>query len=127
MSKSEDKIREITCIACPIGCRLVIQPSEEGGYWIEGYTCLKGKQYAEQEMRDPKRLLTSTVKIRNGFLARLPVKTDQPIPKQEIFPAMQLLSELCIEAPVKMGQILIADLFGSGANIVATRDMGRIE
>lgn len=121
----ENRRKEITCIACPMGCKLSIQEvsEAEGGYLIEGYTCPKGKEYALQEMTDPRRMVTSTVRVEDGFLALVPVKTNRALPKELIFPAMEQINQVKLKAPVTIGQVVIANVCESGVDIVATRDM----
>lgn len=117
--------REITCIVCPIGCQLVAIPNNdsEWGYEVSGNQCKRGIDYAKNEIINPTRVLPTTVKIRNAHLPRLPVKTDKPIPKSKIFECMKVINSIEVEAPVKMGEIIIEDILGTGANIVATRSM----
>ena len=113
---------ELTCIACPMGCRLQIEETENG-YIIEGHTCPKGKKYALQELEDPRRMVTSTVSVENGFLALVPVKTAEPIPKNLIFDVMTQINSVVVEAPVFLGDVIVKDVAGTGIDIVATRDM----
>ena len=49
---------------------------------------------------------------------RLPVKTDRPIPKEKMMDCMELIDSCTASLPVSIGDILLADVFGS--NIVAT-------
>lgn len=71
--------RELTCICCPIGCRLTVEMNGEGIAKISGNTCDRGRVYAENECTNPQRIVTSTVLTRKGTLVS--VKTDKPIPK----------------------------------------------
>ncbi|NBG87818.1 DUF1667 domain-containing protein [Isachenkonia alkalipeptolytica] len=114
--------KEITCIACPMGCKLEIT-MEEDKYMIEGYKCKKGLEYGEQELKDPRRIITTTFTVKGGFLPLVPVKTDRPLPKGKIFELMKAIDRAFVEAPVKMGQILMEDFQDTGVNIVATRDL----
>ncbi len=114
--------KEITCIACPMGCKLEIIRDEDK-YVIEGYKCKKGLEYGEQELKDPRRIITTTVTVKGGFLPLVPVKTDKPLPKGLIFDLMKVIDGMSIEAPVEMGQILLENFQETGVNIVATRDL----
>lgn len=114
--------KEITCIACPMGCKLEIT-MEEDKYVIEGYKCKKGLEYGEQELKDPRRTVTTTFTVKGGFLPLVPVKTDRPLPKGKIFELMKEIDHGFVKAPVKMGQILMENFQDTGVNIVATRDI----
>lgn len=117
--------RELVCIVCPLGCRLTVEidVSAQSGYKIYGNKCPRGHAYALKEMTAPTRMLPTTVKISGSHLSRLPVKTDAPIPKTLIFEAMTLINEVAVTAPIKIGDIVIENILGTGSNIVATRTM----
>lgn len=118
--------REFTCISCPMGCRLTVYPNTEGEIIVEGYTCKRGLEYGKQELKDPRRNISSTVKIEDGMLAVLPVKTSVPIPKGKIFDVMQETSRKIIKAPIKVGDIIIENVLNTGSNIIASRSMEKI-
>ena len=117
-------MKELICIVCPKGCHLKID--ETDGYRVMGNSCPRGEEYGKNELLHPTRVLTSTVCIEGGLHQRLPVKTSAPIPKGMMMEAMKELDGLCLQAPVKSGQVLIRNLLGTGADIIATRDMDRI-
>lgn len=119
-------IREFTCISCPIGCRLKVEVSERGVEKIEGNRCPRGEAYAREEITDPKRILTTSVKVRGGDYPLVSVRTDKPIPKRLIPEAMAVLQAFALEAPVEMGQIVMPDLLGTGARVIATRTVRRM-
>lgn len=122
---NHDDHKELICIVCPIGCRLTVTKSaaEDEGFLVEGNKCNRGHGYAIKEMTNPTRVVTSTVIIRNGFLKRLPVKTDKPIPKSMIAACMDAINKVAVEAPIKINEMIIEDVLGTGANIIATRSM----
>lgn len=113
------------CIGCPLGCRLEVEEEEDQKQIVEvrGFSCKRGKEYAAQEHTDPRRMLTTTVKITGGRWARLPVKTSAPVPKTDIVALCESLRGVTVEAPVAMGAVIVHDALGSGVDIVATRDM----
>lgn len=115
--------RDIVCINCPMGCRLTVTETENGGWLIEGNQCKRGHDYAIREVTAPTRMLTSTVKVRNGFLPRLPVRTKTAIPKEKIFDAMKVVNHVVVDAPVKMGDVIVRDLLGTGVDLIASRDI----
>ncbi len=117
-------MKEFTCVSCPLGCRLRAE-EKNGEYIIEGYTCKRGLEYGLQEMRDPRRNISSTVRVKNGFLNLLPVKTSAPIPKDKIFSVMEEINKQEVSAPIKVGAVIIDNVLETGVSIVATRDMPR--
>lgn len=112
--------KDITCIVCPKGCRIAVDTGNPCS--ISGYSCPKGLEYAKNELLHPVRTVTSTVGITGAAHSRLPVKTDRDIPKELIFDCMKLIRETTVSAPVSCGQIIIKDILGTGADLVATRD-----
>ncbi len=110
--------RELTCISCPLGCSLNVELEDGKILSITGYTCKRGKEYAENECTNPVRIVTSTVKTDDG--TPIPVKTNRPIPKDKIFECMKIINSAVAKTPVKIGDVIIPDVFGS--NIVAASD-----
>ncbi len=113
-------IKEMVCIVCPMGCHLEIDTKT---LEVTGNTCPRGEAYAKEELTAPKRVITSTVRIEGGIHKRLPVKTSTSIPKELNFKCMELLNNIVVKSPVKHGQVLIKDVLGTGADIIACRDM----
>lgn len=114
---------DLICIICPKGCRLRVD--EADGYAVTGNGCERGIAYAQKELTNPTRVLTSTVHIEGAAIARLPVKTDRDIPKGDVLAAMRLLDGVVVRAPVEMGDVVVPDVLGTDANFVATRTLGR--
>lgn len=116
--------KELTCIICPTGCRITV--TLDGGRIVDikGNTCQRGKNYAENEATYPLRTLTSTVEVTTLHgRVMLPVRTDRPIPKEALFDGMMLIRRCKAKAPVKTGDVLIADFVESGTNLVACKDI----
>ena len=115
------KTTELTCIVCPVGCALQVEQNDEGEVIsVTGNTCPRGAAYGKDEVLHPVRTLTTTVRVR-GAERLLPVKTDRPIPKEKLFEAMKKVNALSFTAPVKIGDVLLDDLFG--AKLVAAADL----
>ena len=117
-------MKELICICCPQGCRLRVD--EEADYAVSGHRCQRGEDYGREEMQNPTRVLTSSVRVEGSHIARCPVRTNRPIPKALLFQAMELVRAACVSAPVQTGQVIISDILGTGADLVATRDLERI-
>ncbi len=112
------KRNEHVCIICPQGCIVSVERDSEGNISeIVGNECLRGRQYALREEHNPVRNISSTVKLADGGV--LPVKTSAPISKDKIFDIMAKIKNKVITSPVKAGQIIIKDVDGFGADIVA--------
>ena len=116
-------MREMICIVCPKGCRLSVDQKPDGEIIVMGNGCNRGIPYAQKELTNPTRVITSTVKIHGGIHKRLPVKTSMDIPKGLNFKVMEELAKVEVTATIKIGTVIIENILGTGANIVATRDM----
>ncbi|MDX9861512.1 MAG: DUF1667 domain-containing protein [Rhodospirillales bacterium] len=122
--KDEERISHYLCIGCPLGCRLEVEEDErETIVEVRGWSCRKGERYGRQEHTDPRRMVTTTVCVDGAGLARLPVKTSRPVPKDQVREVCRLLRTLRVAVPVRMGDVVLADVAGSGADVVATRDL----
>ena len=115
--------RNLTCIVCPIGCRLNITLEGDKISNISGNRCKRGSTYAQEECIAPKRMLTTTVRVIDGFHPFVPVKSDKAIPKELLLQCMNVIRTFKTEAPINMGDVLIQDICGTGVNIVAARSI----
>jgi CxxC motif-containing protein len=115
---------EITCISCPMGCdvELTIDDSDQIEC-MEGASCKAGEKYVKNEYYNPTRILPTTARVKNGVLPLVPVKTKEPIPKELLEKAMVEIAKIELEAPVKLGDIVIENILDTGVNIVTTREM----
>ena len=113
--------RGLTCIVCPIGCQLTV--TLEGGVVTEvtGNTCPRGKQYAIDECTNPVRTVTTTARTSNDGV--VPVKTDRPIPKHLMFDCMREIDSAVVTLPAQIGDVVIENILGTGANIIVTANM----
>lgn len=102
-----------------------VHVKENGEIDVQGNRCKRGLEYAKNEVLDPRRILTMSVKVENGEMELVSVKTDTPIPKKIIPKAIGYLKKIKVDAPVKVGDVIIKDLFGTKANIIATRTVSR--
>ena len=121
---SRELIKEkFTCVSCPRGCKLSVFKEESGEITVTGNLCKGGELYAMQEIKDPRRNISSTVIIEGGVLPSLPVKTSSPIPKALIFDVMKEINTVKIHAPKKMGDVIIENVLNTGIDIVASRSV----
>jgi len=114
-------VQEVICICCPKGCHLKVDP--ENDYKVTGAGCKNGVAYGKEELTNPTRVVTSTVSVAEGAHPRLPVKTADAVPKASIDDVMRAIDDVRLTAPVKMGQVVIADVCGTGVDVVATRSL----
>ena len=117
--------KEIRCIVCPTGC-LVHVENVNGELVIEGHSCKRGEEYAREEFIAPKRILTTTIRVENGFLPLIPVRSDLPIPKEKLRETLKEIAKIKVKAPIKMGDIVIKKVLGLDANIIASRDLIKV-
>lgn len=115
-------VKKVTCICCPLGCRIIIE--KDGKYFrVSGNECKKGNEYAIKEVTDPQRIITSTIRIKNGIREMLPVKSEKMIQKKLIRECVKELSKVELSTPIKRGEIVFKNILNTGVNIIATRDM----
>jgi CxxC motif-containing protein len=114
--------KEMICIGCPMGCYLTVDYDKKTIRDVSGNRCKVGLEYAEKEISNPERTLTTTVKVKNGHRPLVSVRTNKPIPKNKIFDTMNLLAKIEVEAPVKIGDSIVQNIFGTGVNVVATKN-----
>jgi CxxC motif-containing protein len=117
--------KETICIICPVGCRMTVKSdkSSASGYLVSGNQCKKGEAYGIKEMTDPTRMLTTTVKINLGIYKRLPVRINGAIPKNKIFPCMKVINRVQVEAPIKIGSVIVENILDTGCDLIASRSM----
>ena len=114
--------KNLICITCPKGCEASVW-DEEGEVKLEGKICKKGKTYLKQEFREPKRTLTTTVATRDSRIKRVPVRTAGPIPKKDLFSAMEVLSTVEVSPPVRASDVVVRDLLHTGVDVIACDDL----
>ena len=117
-----DKPMEIICVACPHGCRLEAT-RKDGEILISNAGCKRGKEYAINEITDPRRMVATTVRISHGIHPLLPVYTSEPFPKGRITELLKEIRKVEINAPVKMGQVVLENALGTGIDVLASRDL----
>lgn len=117
---------EMICITCPMGCTIQYAHDGETVLEIDGNTCNRGVKYVESELKDPRRMVATTVRVRHGLHSLVPVYTLQPFPKPMIFDLLNEIRKLEIPAPVKIEQVVLANALGTGIDVVTSRSMPRV-
>lgn len=116
------EVKDYTCIVCPQSCKVKLTIAGED-YCVEGNICKRGQDYVVNEYTCPKRMLTTTVKVNNGVYANIPVVSESEIERSKFFECLKYLYSININAPIKMGDVLVDNINDTGVNIVAARDM----
>ncbi|MBC7194914.1 MAG: DUF1667 domain-containing protein [Caldisericia bacterium] len=107
-------MKEITCIICPVGCRILIDKDS-----ISNYKCRKGLEYAKEELTNPKRNITTTVKAINLSKRRVAVRLDKEIPKNKIFDVLKEIKKVKIEKSIKRGEVIKENILNLGVNLIS--------
>ena len=110
-------MKELICIMCPKGCHLKVDDELN----VTGNTCPRGVTYGKQEVTDPRRYLTSTVRLESKHYSRLPVISSNDLPKGRVSDVVKYLDGVVVKAPVKVKDIIVKDVLGLGVDILATR------
>ena len=114
---------EYTCIVCPMSCRITVTEGADGELTITGNTCKRGENHARNEHTHPMRMLTSTVRVRGGSLPRLPVVSSKEVPKALLNQCRKEVAQAVAVAPITCGDVIIHDVCGTGADILASRSL----
>ena len=112
--------KDFVCIGCPLGCNITVETDNGEIQNITGNTCPRGADYVTKEMTDPRRIVTSLVRVQGGVLPVVSVKTAADIPKNCIKDCIKSLKIIELPAPVHMGDVVVENMCGTGVNIVAT-------
>lgn len=114
----------IICIGCPMGCMAALTIDDEGQVTaITGCKCKPGHRYVIEEYKNPVRVLTATIAIKDSSRPLLPVRTAAPIPKTKLLPGMKVLAKAKVKPPIKIGDVVISNLLDTGIDVVATSDL----
>lgn len=116
--------KEVICTVCPRGCHINVEGEGDNVRSVEGYGCKRGLEYATNEFAHPVRILTTTVKIAGVAGDLLPVRSAKPVPKDKLFDCMDVIRRAEVKLPVKTHDVIIANICGTGVDIVATKSVG---
>lgn len=118
--------REFVCIGCPLGCNVTVKLDGTEIKNITGNTCPRGADYVTKELTDPRRIVTSLVRVTDGELPVVSVKTASDIPKDKIRDCIRALKDVELPAPVQVGDVVLENVCGTGINVVATKTIERV-
>ncbi len=114
-------MKELICIVCPKGCRLTVDV--ENDYAVSGNSCPRGALYGKNEILNPVRVLTSTVKISGALNRRCPVRTETAVPKSALSDIMKELDSVELKSPVRIGDVALKNAAGTGVDVIVTKDL----
>ena len=120
------KENRITCIVCPIGCKILVKTDGKLIKNRDGKKCVKGIEYAKNEALDPRRMLTTSVLVKYGEWPLVSVKSSQPVPKDKVFKILKEIKKVKLNAPVKSGQEILKNVANTDFNIIATKTVKKI-
>lgn len=113
----------LTCICCPVGCEIQVEMEAQQILKITGNRCSRGEAYAKRELIRPSRIVTTTVRVREGERAVVSVKTEKEIPKENMMHCISALKDLEVEAPVHIGDVIYQNIAGTGISMIATANV----
>ena len=115
--------KEFVCIRCPLGCNISVEMEGEEIKAITGNTCPRGADYVTNELTDPRRIVTSLVKVKGGERPVVSVKTAADIPKDKIMTCVKELKQIEVAAPIHIGDVILRNVCDTGVDIVATANV----
>ena len=114
--------QNLTCIRCPRGCALTVELEDGQVTSVAGNACKRGEIYARAEVTNPVRTVTSVVPVEDSETAHMvSVKTAGEVPKAKVLDVVAALSDVSVQAPVEIGDVIYENVCGTGIDIVATR------
>ena len=129
MSDNAIETLQFNCTTCPSECLLTVEIERDVNgnvareRSVTGNSCPRGDKFAHQELTCPMRVLTTTVAVSGGDEALLPVRTAEAIPLALHAQAMDLIRGLVVDAPIRMGDIVLEDLLGTNIDLIASMDI----
>lgn len=129
MSINAIETLQFNCTTCPFECLLTVEVERDAdGAVVEmrsvaGNSCPRGDKFAHQELTCPMRVLTTTVAVSGGDEALLPVRTAEAIPLALHAQAMGLIRGLVVDAPVRMGDVVLGNLLNTKIDLIASMDI----
>ncbi len=115
-------MKELVCIGCPMGCQLQVDIDEGMIKEIRGNVCERGRQYARDEVLQPRRMVTSLIMV-EGSRIPLSVRTRTAIPKYLIKDCLKEIRKLAVALPIRIGDVVRENILDTGVDLIATRNL----
>ena len=129
MSTNTIETLRFNCTTCPSECLLTVEVERDADgavaevHSVIGNSCPRGDTFARQELTCPMRMLTTTVAVSGGDETLLPVRTAEAIPLELHAQAMDLIRDLVVKAPIRMGDVVLPNLLDTGTDLIASMDI----
>lgn len=105
-------MKPIICIICPNSCEITIE-----GEAVLGAKCKRGIQFAQQEIQEPRRTITTTIRIKNQ---QIPVKSKQRLPLHDIPLIMSLIKQTTFKELPTFEQELTIEGYQEPISLIVT-------
>lgn len=119
--------RTFTCIVCPNGCEIEAEYEGAQVLSVTGNLCAKGKTYVTQELVAPRRTIATSVRVVGGALPLASVRLTNAVPKSRIFDVMREINRHTLTAPVRIGDVLVANILGLDSDVIVTRNVEKAD
>lgn len=116
-------LKEYTCIICPNGCEIEVEAHGREIRTLSGALCKRGTEYVKQELTDPRRTISTSVRIEGGELPLVSVRLTKPVPKARIFDVMEEIKKVCVTAPVQEGDVVISNILELDSDVIITKNI----
>lgn len=114
--------KELVCIVCPRSCIMTIT-SEGDELVVTGNTCKRGKEFAINEMTDPRRTVCTTVRTSFPSVPVLPVRVSGAIPKNKIFDLMREVNRITVSKRIGREEVVVPNILDLGVDLIATSNI----
>jgi CxxC motif-containing protein len=95
--------KQYICLTCPNCCELMTD-----GHQVSGAKCEKGRDFACQEWQEPRRMVTTTIRVETGQGTHIvPVKTATPVPLARLSIIMKAIKALRLREVPPLGERIV--------------------
>lgn len=129
MSINAIETLQFNCTTCPSECLLTVEVERDADghvaevHSVTGNSCPRGDKFAHQELTCPTGVLTTTVAVSVGGETLLPVRTAEAIPLALHAQAMNLIRGLVVNAPIRMGDVVLENLLNTNIDLIASMNI----
>lgn len=123
MTPTNETFVTYPCVKCPTSCEVTVRVVDGQIAEVTGNGCRLGEAYVRKEHISPERNVTTTVKLIGAIIVRLPVRTSKEVAKAAIYDVMKAAATVVVTAPVLEGQVVLAKVAGTEADLVACRSL----
>jgi CxxC motif-containing protein len=103
-----------------MACEIQIS-DDDGNLQITGNRCGRGYQFVQKHLDEEQRIVTGRCLLSGGQMSRLPVSTNKKVPGSQVSDILEVIQNTRVQAPIKRGQVIIENILGTGADVIAQR------